>query len=749
MENIQLGGGSCSVTHKLAACLGLLWLFAATATMLAQASETVLHSFASPPRGAYSTASLLRDAAGNLYGTSSGGGSANAGVVFRVSASGQQTVLHTFTGGADGGNPDAGVVLDSAGNLYGTTYKGGTANAGVVFKLDSSGQLTVLHSFTGKPDGSNPTASVILDAAGNLYGTTTYGGVSDAGTVYTLDPAGNETVLYSFTGGEDGGDPSAGVIRDAAGNLYGTTSNGGRWTEGVVYELSPAGQRRVLYSFTGLGDGGYPYAGVVGDSAGNLYGTTNSGGAFGQGVVYEVSPAGQETVLYSFTGGADGGGPSAGVIRDSAGDLYGTTYSGGAANMGVLYELTAGGQETVLHSFTGKPDGSYPYAGVIRDPAGNLYGTAYWGGTANLGAVFELDAAGHETLLYSFPGAGGGSYTEAGVILDSAGNLYGTAIAGGIAGVGVVFKLDTMRRETELYSFTGGADGGYPYAGVIRDSAGNLYGTASEGGVGYGVVYKVDPSGQETTLYAFAGAPDGSGPYAGVVRDPAGNLYGTTDQGGKANMGAVYKLDTSGGETVLYSFTGGADGGSPYAGVILDSAGNLYGTTYYGGTSNAGVVYKLDTTGELTVLYSFTGGADGANPAAGLVRDSAGNLYGTTSGGGSGNAGAVYELDTTGQETVLYSFTGGTDGGLPEAGLIRDAAGNLYGTNVYGGTSGAGTVYELDTTGKLTVLHSFTGGDDGGYPYASLTPGPSGSFYGTTWGDGKALSGVVFKLTPQ
>src|ERR1039458_6513736 len=186
----------------------------------------------------------------------------------------------------------------------------------------------------------------------------------------------------------------------------------------------------------------------------------------------------------------------------------------------------------------------------------------------------------------------------------------------------------------------------------------------------------------EIVLHNFGyPAPKGAGPWAGVIRDSAGNLYGTTQNGGVSNKGVVYKVDTTGHETVLYSFTGGADGGQPAAGVILDSAGNLYGTATYS-SAGTGVVYKLDTTGHETVLFTFTGtlsGGDGKVPWAGVIRDSAGNLYGTTVFSGTAGQGVVYKLDTTGHETVLYSFTGGADGGNPSAGVIRDSAGNLYG----------------------------------------------------------------------
>lgn len=220
----------------------------------------------------------------------------------------------------------------------------------------------------------------------------------------------------------------------------------------------------------------------------------------------------------------------------------------------------------------------------------------------------------------------------------------------------------------------------------------------------------------EIVLHNFGAPPNGMQPWAGVIRDLAGNLYGTTYEGGSANKGVVYKVGPGGRATVLYSFTGGADGGHPYAGVIADPSGNLYGTTYEGGATDVGVVYRLDTSGHQTVLYDFAGRANGAYPSAGVIRDSAGNLYGTTGYGGPLGWGEVFRLDPSGNLTVLHAFTGGTDGGTPVAGVIRDSEGNLYGTTSSGGTSDGGVVFRLDPSGNLTVLHDFTGGTDGTNP---------------------------------
>jgi uncharacterized repeat protein (TIGR03803 family) len=382
-------------------------------------------------------------------------------------------------------------------------------------------------------------------------------------------------------------------------------------------------------------------------------------------------------------------------------------------------------------------------------------------------------------VLHTFAGSPtDGDTPYAGLIQDAAGNLYGTTTVGGAYGNGVVFKLGPTGTETVLHSFSGG-DGATPQAGLTFDAAGNLYGTTEVGGakssacalnIGCGTVFKLSATGTETVLYTFTGGADGAFPGVGVLlRDAEGDLYGTTIAGGEssacavstgATCGVVFKLSSNGTETVLYAFTGGADGAGPVAGLTRDAAGNLYGTTVGGGAHNTGVVFELircnsEPSGyEYEVLHSFTGGADGAQPFAGLVRDAAGNLYGTTASGGADDNGVVFELVrcssvASGYEfKVLHTFTGYPT--RPLAGLTRDAAGNLYGTTAFGGAYGGGAVFKLSSTGTYTVLHSFTGGADGVNPlYGSLVQDAAGNLYGTTWsGPPPGYHGVVFKLTP-
>ncbi len=386
-----------------------------------------------------------------------------------------------------------------------------------------AGTEQIIYSFAGDADGEYVDSDLVIDRAGNIYGTSVQGGAFGTGTVFQLTPSAAgwiHTVLYSFTGGADGGQPYKGVVLDGQGNLYGTAvvgGTGGSCVEagcGVVYKLSNSGgvwTETVIYNFTGGNDGYGPGAPLVFDKAGNLYGTTPTGGARAQGVVFQLRPVSgtwKFKLLHTFTGGADGGGGSAGrLLPDNLGNIYGVATVGGAYGSGTAYRLSQGtnGSWTfkTLYAFKGQPDAGFPYGGLVRDQSGNLYGTTYYDGANDLGSVYVLHPmpgdVWKEKVLHSFSAGSGGNSSIATLVFDDAGNLYGTTSEGGAGcSCGTIFKLtkgsNGQWTESTAYRFQGQPDAGFAYNGMARDAAGNLYGATVHGGTtDDGVIYHFIP----------------------------------------------------------------------------------------------------------------------------------------------------------------------------------------------------------------------------------------------------------------
>ncbi|HTS16152.1 MAG TPA: choice-of-anchor tandem repeat GloVer-containing protein [Verrucomicrobiae bacterium] len=421
-------------------------------------------------------------------------------IVSRALNAGAQTLtaLYSFVGGpTDGNNPHSGLVQGSDSNFYGTTYEGGTYGGGAVFQIDSSGNETVLYSFLGRfssSDGYSPSAGLILGSDGNFYGTTTYGGGSDSdGVVFQVDPSGDESVLYYFgSSPNDGINPSAGLVQGSDSNFYGTTAAGGTYGNGIVFAISPTGNETILYSFGSFpNDGVGPEAGLVQGSDSNFYGTTTGGGIYNLGTVFRISSSGTYTSLYSFAGApADGAKPLAGLVQGSDGNFYGTTDSGGAneakyGGQGTVFRITPGGEETVLYSFgSSSKDGLGLMAGLVQGSDSNFYGTTYSGGTntkcpGGCGTVFRISPSGHYTSLNSF------------------GN----------------------------YPANGWAN---PYDGVVQGSDGNFYGTTRFGGTSTNC-----PNTSCGTVFKLAVGGGGSG---GCTYTPSAASVTLPAKGGSKNV---------------------------------------------------------------------------------------------------------------------------------------------------------------------------------------------------------------------
>jgi len=439
------------------------------------------------------------------------------------------------------------LIFDGLGNLYGATATGGASNLGSIFKIDISGKETILYSFGAPPDGANPNASLVFDSAGNLYGTTSSGGSSGSGTIFKLDANGNETVLYSFTGGSDGGAPYAGLLPASSGNFFGTTTQGGTSSQGTIFKLDARGNETVLYSFAGSPDGANPQGELIQDAAGNLYGTTPNGGSLSPCFVFPQFP----------------------------------NPNGRPLDCGVVFAIDPTGKETIIHQFSGTPDGPEPVGSLVPDADGNLYGTTYYGGTGNCPIIAP------DTHVY-------------------VGNI----------GCGSVYKLDPTGKFTVLYSFNG-PDGLYPQAGLVRDGGGNLYGMTSQGGLsgpapsnpygfftGSGTVFKLDPSGVLTVLFSFAPSPVSGQPVGTLLLDQAGNLYGTISGfDDPPNGGSVFKLTPTAPQSYTLNVV------LPYGGGTVTSAppGISCGTAC-SGSFPAGTAVTLTETPLAGTTFSYWGG---------------------------------------------------------------------------------------------------------------------------------------------
>ena len=412
-----------------------------------------------------------------------------------------------------------------------------SSNGPYKFSLTSSGKGVYSVLLATQPPGQ-----VCTVANGN--GVITNANITDVNVACATGP---EETLYAFSGGTDGSYPDSGLTAGPDGNFYGTTTYGGANNLGTVYKLTPAGVHTVLYSFTGgPGDGQYPASGLDLGSDGAFYATTTAGGAFGLGTFFKITLAGIETLLYSFGENGSGASPQ-GLTLLADGNFYGTTTTGGANNLGTVYKMTPAGVQTVLYSFAAAPDGQTPVAGLSSDSDGNLYGVTYYGGTDNFGTIFRIapDGTGYVTL-HSFAGeAADGQYPGTKLRNVPDGTLYGSTGGGGANGLGTIFRYDPMSGVASvIHSFAGApVDGNYPSSRLRVGNDGNLYGVTFYGGYfDYGTFFRTTPAGVLTVLHSFAGGTDGQSPNSSLLVTSDGDFYGTTVTGGPTNNGTIYKI---------------------------------------------------------------------------------------------------------------------------------------------------------------------------------------------------------------
>ncbi len=763
------------------------------------ATFTLLYSFGTMNYGNYPFGGLILSGS-TLYGMTEAGGPYGDGIIFSISTSGGSfTDLHDFSGSTTDGNSPMGSLTLSGSTLYGMTRYGGTKSDGIIFSISTSGgTLTDLHNFTGsKTDGKYPYGSLTLSGS-TLYGMTNVGGTSSSGIIFSISTSGGAlTDLHNFTGSTTDGANPEGSLTLSGSTLYGMTTWGGAYGDGIVFSISTSGSSfKDLHDFSGsTTDGQAPYDSLT-LTGSTLYGMTNQGGAYSDGIIFSITTSGGSfTDLHDFSGSTTDGKNPEGSLTLSGSTLYGTAYQGGAYyNLyGIVFSIsTSGSSFTDLHDFSANPtDGAYPGSGFLilsgstlygmtssgghanegmifsipisggAIPGNTLYGMTYAGGTANEGTIFSIVTSGLTqpslTDMHDFSGYVNGA-TPYGDLAVSGSTMYGMLPTGGPYNDGLIFSISTSGGSfTDLHDFSGGEfDGALPQGSLVL-SGSTLYGMTSSGGtLGWGTIFSISTSGGPLTImWDFAGYYnfDGADPVGSLIISGS-TLYGMTNEGGAfsgqdCNGGEIFSIPINGGgETRLHGFCGGAgDGAFPYGSLTI-SGGTLYGMTERYGAYSDGIIFSISTGGgALTDLHDFSeSSTDGGWPYYTSLTLSGGTLYGMTQYGGASGYGIIFSISTSGGAlTDLHDFTAGAgDGEWPQGSLTLSGS-TLYGMTQYGGASGYGIIFSISTSGgALTVLHTFTGSaTDGEGPWGDLALS-GGTFYGMTQNGGSAGEGAIF-----
>ncbi len=775
------GSYSVVLSNSLGTAISSNAMLGVNSFTTAGASISTLYTFSGGLDGGNPNG-LVQHSNGDFYGTTQTGGTNNSGTIFQMTPAGAFSTLVLFSNaGTSPFVPLAALTEGADGFLYGTTAGGGAGSWGAVIKTDTNGVLTTLASLNGGGTGYSPAAALFQGSDGAFYGTANYGGAFQDGTAFRVTTNGSLTTLAAFNYA-DGAIPNE-LIQAADGNFYGTTFAGGQHGNGTIFRLSTNGNLASLASFNYTNGGSLPPAGVIQSPDGSFYGTAYEGGAYGYGDVYQMSPSGAVTTVYSFTGGSDGAHPSAGLVMGSDGNLYGTTFEGGAFQLGGVFRLSTTGALTPLLQFDGF-DGANPAAPLTMGSDGNIYGTTIDGGTNDLGvvfrvnlnypavqitsqpasqdiflganAVFSVAVLGNGPIYYQWmkngtnlvdgPGVSGSTnrvLTLANVSPASSG-VYSVMVSNAAshvlsssASLGVILSPPQITLQPASQTATVGstvffnasAVGDLPLGWQWQRNGTNL----SDGG---------QVAGSSTSTLTISGVAETNDASYSVI---VSNAIGATAS--QATVLTVFAPSVPGTTVAaLHAFTGAADGGVPNE-LCQGSDGLLYGTTQNGGAYGLGTVFTLSTNGTLATLVSFNG-TNGATPLGALVEGTNGLYYGTTKLGGSNAAGTIFSVAPNGSLNSIYSFASNNDSIDPFTVLTPDGLGNFLGASQNNAAANDGNIFRLGPDGSVATVHAFSGGADGTLPADAPVLGNDGNFYGATGSSQQSMSilGNIYRM---
>lgn len=661
------------------------------------ADLTVVKNFETPLSAATPENTVLCLASNNrFYGLAKNGGTFDRGVLFEFDPSTNTSATKHEFGGEDGAFPFGSLAAATNGKLYGCTSTGGLNDGGILFEYSpGANAIHKLIDFSNSL-GYLPHGGVIQGNNGRLYGMTYRGGVNDAGVIFEFDPQSQlYEVIYSFSR-VSGGYPKGDLVQATNGKFYAVTYGGGLADRGVLFEFDPA-TRSYVKKFDFDGTAGEPECTLIQGSANKLFGTTPRGGSFDVGVLFEFDiPSGVLTKRHDFRF-ATGAYPSASLILASPGKILGVTASAANFYAGAIFEYDiANSSYQVLQLFNRDQQGTWKSGGLTRHPDGKYYGLRSLGGLANAGVIFEFNPAVNQIQKRADLNLGGdGGNPIGGLAQFTNGRIYGMTSGGGVNGMGVIFSVtpegEGFRKEIDF----DGQNGEKPASGFLHASNGKLYGTVSKRGADFGALVEFDPDKMELRIIqGFDGLWTGAIPRGHLVESENGKVYGTTFSGGVYSRGIIYEFDlTTRTFTKIHDFRN--ETGSGPNGLLAARLGKLYGVTVDGGNNNLGAIYEFDpSTSQYDKLYDFE--LDVCyNPRGGVVIHPNGKLYGTASSTPIGG-GCVYEFDLVTKELIVKVLFSGLNGLTPFSDLILGSNGKVIGSTAGGGSSDAGTLFQFD-----------------------------------------------------